>query len=80
MTSRKARPRPACNDGFSRRLPPSSRGNEVDAVDDYLAEIIVELEHLARANHKDMLAYLLSMAVAQVSARYRALMASKMVH
>lgn len=80
MTSRKAPRRPAWNDSLARRLGPANAIAEIDAVDDYLAEIIGELERMARAHRKEMLAYLLSMAGVQAHARSAELGSSRMLH
>jgi len=45
-----------------------SRAMEPEAVANYLADMIAQLESLARATNKDMLAYLLSMASVQAAA------------
>jgi len=51
-------------DGRERAAPV----NPAEAVGDYLADMIAQLECLARATNKEMLAYLLAMASVQASA------------
>lgn len=69
MTSRKPRPSSRRNDGIARDARPATPLLDDEALDDYLAEIIGELERLARAHRKEMLAYLLSMASVQANGR-----------
>ncbi len=51
-------------DGVARPM----RGSDHEAIADYLADMIAQLEGLARATNKEMLAYLLSMASIQAVA------------
>jgi hypothetical protein len=53
---------------------------DADQVDAYLAEIIGELERMARAHRKEMLAYLLSMASIQAIAPTAHLNSSRVLH
>ncbi len=50
------------------RMDGAARGLDQEAIADYLADMIVQLEGLARATNKEMLAYLLSMASVQAVA------------
>ncbi len=67
MDYRKLRRDAQANDGVARtveaRLPFANRS--ADDIDFYLAEMIGELERLARAHNRDMLAHLLAMASVQ---------------
>lgn len=51
-------------DGVARTIAASDH----EAITNYLTDMIIQLEGLARATNKDMLAYLLSMASVQAAA------------
>ena len=80
MPMRKTRRYTRRNDGVAREVGPLIGTSGTDEVDAYLAEIIGELERVARAHHKEMLAYLLSMAGIQAIAPKARLDGSRLLH
>jgi hypothetical protein len=80
MSIRKTRRDVRRNDGVAREVGLAARMAGADEVDTYLAEIIGELERMARAHHKEMLAYLLSMAGIQAIAAKSSQNGSRVLH